>query len=323
MDYNGYIVDNDPELFQGCRGVEIPRPDYECDGCRNLIINGTSKSLNEWVEDAEHAIGPDSGKQNLSAFNVLYSVLTQTNPGWTSDEAQFVKKSYQLIGLAYGNALFTRETRVPRPVDFTNNDSSAIYYLRNQEIDNQKLDDPIYAPDSLSRQFDQMLSSAASYTIAQQTDSASAALAGLDDLSTAAMENVRNRWQCVAAALQQYRDSVLRRDEVADAALNCAAAFRMDVADDEFIGMTNEKLFVAYPNPTSGQLTLHCEGLTDKQLTIEVYDNLGRLCQRHFFETPTSTFFKSLSLKSLTPGLYQVKMTNGSNVNVTGVILTR
>jgi hypothetical protein len=321
MFYQGYIDDDDPEDYVGCRGFDIPKPETECIDCRLLTINGTTKALNEWVNDAEGNIGRGTSL-NTSAFSALHHILMLQST-WTSDESRFIRKAYHLAGQAYGYALYGRETHVPRLQDFANNDSSAIYYLMNQAINDKKLIDPIYAPDSLSRGFDQMLSSAASYTIAQQLDSANAELDGLEDISVALMEQVRNRWQCVASALQQYRDGLIRRDEVADLALSCAEMYRLDLDDENYQLASNSTRVITYPNPSDGKVIIRCEGIAQGELTIEIFDNLGRLCQRHNCNATSSTFFKSINLKDLPAGTYHVKIATNSTIENARIVLAR
>ncbi len=87
-------------------------------------------------------------------------------------------------------------------------------------------------------------------------------------------------------------------------------------------GITNEQLdrmIELYPNPTQGQVTLHCpDHVHDQALTVEIVDFTGRIMYQ--LSVPSDQPMFEFTLSSLAAGIYVYRISSGSRLVKQGKI---
>ena len=68
-----------------------------------------------------------------------------------------------------------------------------------------------------------------------------------------------------------------------------------------------------YPNPSKGLFNLFLKGNEDKEVSIEVYDNIGRLKLKKQLEINRDTRLFQLDLNNFPKGMYYLKLENSTN----------
>ncbi len=64
---------------------------------------------------------------------------------------------------------------------------------------------------------------------------------------------------------------------------------------------------IVYPNPMQDEVNVIIENLIDEQLTIEIFDETGRIVYRQNFMNKNAVFYTIIDLKQLNPAVYFIK----------------
>jgi len=123
-------------------------------------------------------------------------------------------------------------------------------------------------------------------------------------------ENPQGTWTL------KVRDAVSGRfGTINSASINiCSQTFNLGVEDPK-----NEN-FVTYPNPTRGVFTIQFTPESKSGVQVFVHDAFGRTVYHNTFES-TTNFHQDIDLKNIAPGIYFVKVIDGSKKTVKKIII--
>jgi len=128
----------------------------------------------------------------------------------------------------------------------------------------------------------------------------------LGELSELNGENAKGQWKLKVA------DEVPTDDGVLEAwSLNiCTAKLVLGVVEN------NLDNFQVYPNPSEGQFTVLFSSEELSQVTISIYDLLGRKLQETLYKEPSMRFEEVFNTEALSSGFYFLKVRKGKRVSI-------
>ncbi len=114
----------------------------------------------------------------------------------------------------------------------------------------------------------------------------------------------------------KVRDAVSGRfGTINSASINiCSQTFTLGV------DVPKDEIFVAYPNPTKGILTLQFTTESKSEIEVFVYDTFGRTLYSNSFEN-TPNFKQNIDLSAFSAGIYFVKVIDGGKKTVKKIII--
>ena len=76
-----------------------------------------------------------------------------------------------------------------------------------------------------------------------------------------------------------------------------------------------------YPNPNNGAFTLNINGLENSALTLNIVNALGQVVYSQNLDINSAAYTQYISLDNVTPGMYQVNLSNEQqNINYSIVV---
>ena len=128
----------------------------------------------------------------------------------------------------------------------------------------------------------------------------------LDELSELKGENAKGQWKLKVADEAPGDDGVLEAWSMSI----CQAKLTLGVLENSLSD------FEVYPNPSEGQFTVIFSSEELSEVSISVYDLLGRKLQEEFYKEPSMRFEEVVDAELLSSGIYILKVRKGKRISI-------